>query len=518
MMKIRIPHRSSLAMMLVLATPTIGFADELDDIGFRSLQERLGASAPSGAGVVLGQVEVPNPGYGPNQSNPEFAGVTFVEQSGAAGTSGHATTVATRYFGQTLSPAPGVTTVHLWDVNQFLFSGYLKQGTASPPVSPPTGLRVFNHSWIGSLGNAGSDKELLRRADYAANAFRTMWVVGVNNGASSANEPLLSGMFHGLSVGLSSGNHGHDDTGPNTDAPGRQKPEIVAPGDFTSFATPLVGGCAALLYETRESTPELASNGFADLPQVIKAVLMAGAVRNESWTNLPTPEVQRGVTDRPLDEVFGAGVVNVDRAHRIFTGLERDGGASVPATSTLSAPSWDYETMSGSETYWHRIDLAEAATEVSVCAAWNRITPTNWASTTLPDIDVEVFSIDAAGGLVPLAGAGPEVFGGGNVRSESGLDLAELIHVRDLAAGSYAIRFRRVDDSPVTTRMAIAAWLPVAGEEAIPGDLNGDGRVDGSDFGLLLVLWGTSDPDADLDGNGIVSGSDMGVMLANWTG
>ena len=517
MIQIRIPRRAA-TLAMVLLSPAFVVADELDDIGYRALVDRLGAAAPSGAGVGLGQVEVPNPGYGPSQSDSEFAGVSFVEQSGTAGTSSHATTVATRFYGRTLSPAPGVSTVHLWDVNQFLFSGYLKQGTASPPASPPTGLRVFNHSWIGSFDNATADKELLRRADYAANAFRTMWVVGVNNGAASANEPLLAGMFHGLSVGLSNGNHGRDDTGPNTDAPGRQKPEIVAPGDFTSFATPLVGGCAALLYETRDTTPELASNALADLPQVIKAVLMAGAVRNESWTNLPTPEVERGVTDRPLDDVFGAGVVNIDRAHRIYTGLEHDGGSAVPSEATLSAPSWDYETMSASEIYWHRFDLTEAAAEVSICAAWNRITPTNWTSTTLPDIDIEVLSIDAKGGLTPLAGTGTAVFGGGNVRSVSRVDPAELIHIRDLAPGSYAVRFQRADTSPVTTRMAIAVWLPESGAEPIPGDLNDDGRVNGSDFGLLLSLWGTSDPDADLDGNGSVGGSDIGVMLANWTG
>ncbi len=517
MPQIRIPRRS-LLVAVALAVPAVSIADELDDIGYRTLVERLGAAAPTGAGVGLGQVEVPNPGYGPNQTNSEFAGISFIEESGAAGTSGHATTVATRFYGRTLSPAPGVTTVHLWDVNQFLFSGYLKQGTASPPASPPAGLRVFNHSWIGSLGNATADKELLRRADYAANAFRTLWVVGVNNGGASVNEPLLAGMFHGLSVGLSSGNHGHDDTGANTDAPGRQKPEIVAPGDFTSFATPLVGGCAALLHETRDTTPELAANNLADLPQVLKAVLMAGAVRNEAWTNLPSPEVERGVTERPLDEVFGAGVVNIDRAHRIYTGLEQDGDSAVPATATLTAPSWDYETMSGSEAYWHRFDLAETADEVSICAAWNRITPTTWTSTTLPDIDVEVFRIDAKGEPVTLAGAGVGVFGGGNVRSASGVDPAELIHIRDLAPGSYAVRFQRVDASPVTTRMAIAAWLPESGDEPLVGDLDGDGRVAGSDFGLLLSLWGSSDPDGDLDGNGSVGGSDIGVLLANWTG
>ncbi len=53
---------------------------------------------------------------------------------------------------------------------------------------------------------------------------------------------------------------------------------------------------------------------------------------------------------------------------------------------------------------------------------------------------------------------------------------------------------------------------------SIPGDLNGDGRVNGSDVGLFLALWGTSDPDADLNGNGNVEGGDLGLLIANWTG
>jgi len=53
-------------------------------------------------------------------------------------------------------------------------------------------------------------------------------------------------------------------------------------------------------------------------------------------------------------------------------------------------------------------------------------------------------------------------------------------------------------------------------QPSIPGDLNGDGVVDGEDLGLLLNLWGTNDASADLDGNGIVDGADLGILLANW--
>ena len=47
-----------------------------------------------------------------------------------------------------------------------------------------------------------------------------------------------------------------------------------------------------------------------------------------------------------------------------------------------------------------------------------------------------------------------------------------------------------------------------------PGDLNGDGMVDGGDFGLLLAAFNTADPAADLDGDGQVTGADIGGLLA----
>jgi len=54
--------------------------------------------------------------------------------------------------------------------------------------------------------------------------------------------------------------------------------------------------------------------------------------------------------------------------------------------------------------------------------------------------------------------------------------------------------------------------------EALPGDLNGDGRVTGLDMGLFLVAWGPNPGNpADFNGDGMVDGFDLGVLLANWT-
>lgn len=62
--------------------------------------------------------------------------------------------------------------------------------------------------------------------------------------------------------------------------------------------------------------------------------------------------------------------------------------------------------------------------------------------------------------------------------------------------------------------VVVEADLPPAGS---PADLNGDGVVDGADFGLLLVAWGPCEGcPADLNGDGFVNGADVGLMLVEW--
>ncbi|MFM1823026.1 MAG: hypothetical protein RI967_1292 [Planctomycetota bacterium] len=51
----------------------------------------------------------------------------------------------------------------------------------------------------------------------------------------------------------------------------------------------------------------------------------------------------------------------------------------------------------------------------------------------------------------------------------------------------------------------------------LPGDLNGDGRVDAADLAVLLAAWGTSGP-GDLNLNGTVEGADLALLLSGWTG
>ncbi len=59
--------------------------------------------------------------------------------------------------------------------------------------------------------------------------------------------------------------------------------------------------------------------------------------------------------------------------------------------------------------------------------------------------------------------------------------------------------------------------VPAAGDGPCirPGDIDGDGRVNGTDLGLLLGNWGGAGS-TDVNGDGTTDGNDLGVLLGNW--
>lgn len=132
---------------------------------------------------------------------------------------------------------------------------------------------------------------------------------------------------------------------------------------------------------------------------------------------------------------------------------------------------------------------------------------------TTPGIDPTDFTRPVDPSVAPvLTGAGHLLIldmydgsGGG-----AGVDLADV--------GLPAIRFIRISNDGSNFTPEIDAVADVAARTTGPADpdLDGDGSVGGSDLGLLLVAWGSTDPDADLNGDGIVDGPDLGLMLAAW--
>lgn len=491
-----------------------------DEIGYADLVARLGAgNVPTGAMVRVAQVEATSgTAYGPAVGDAEFAGVTFVEMSGAAGNSGHATTVAKNYYGSTLSVAPGISQVHLYEANGFIQSGYLRVGSGSAllPLVAPTGVKVFNNSWIGSVGSTTYDNDGLRRADFAMNRDGTLFCNGENNGAGSAMQPLMSEGYHGLAVGRIDGQHSAGLTPMTRDGGGRMKPEIVAPGSATSYSTPVVASCAALLYDVALSHPDLIGNLDARRPAVVKGALLAGARHRDGWSNNPSSSgATRGQTNTPLDPVYGVDVVNIDRAHLILTGGEVDAQTTVPAVSTTEGPAWGFPVSTNATNYF-RFHVEEVADEVSIAATWHRIVPTTLGTPSVANYDLFLHGVSGTT-IVPLVGdAGTSVFASGNVVSQSAVDNVEHLHVRGLQPGDYVIELRK-QGSTGSAAVAVSWLIPSFVAPALPGDTNGDGRVDGVDLAAVLSAWGLSVPSADFDQNGIVDGADLAAVLGNWT-
>lgn len=505
-----------LAALSSLLAVSAAFADE---VGYQDLLARLGAAAPTGAGVTCAQVEASESAgnYGPNKVDAAFTGVTFNALSGASGNSSHATYVAYNWYGDNLGMAKGVTLVYLYEAGSFVQAAALRtgQGVANLPLTPPFNARVFNHSWIGSFGSTTLDNEANRRADFAMTRDDTLFICGVNNGVGSALQPLMACNYNGMSVGLVSGAHSAGAPPVGIDGQGRMKPEIVAPAEFTSFSTPVVSGAATLLYETAV-TGSYATNTSRRKGCTVKAALMAGATHSATWQNqTPASGTSRGITTKPIDPIYGAGTVNIDRAHRILTADEAVGSATTGgATTPIALRGWDYEVVTAGYQRHYLVNIPSDTT-ASFTLVWNRDVPSSQLVSGTPPVANLRLELRQLVGGVPTAitgDAGASVFASGNVVSASAADNVEHLYVKGLHEGTYLLSVTR-EDSLSTTPSSTLAWIlepaPVA------GDLNGDFRVDGADLGALLGNWGFPGA-SDLTGDGTTDGADLGALLGNW--
>ncbi|MFK7961226.1 MAG: dockerin type I domain-containing protein [Phycisphaerales bacterium] len=517
---------SLVASVMTAPAALAGGEDPRAALDFDELIARLGAKAPTGTGVVMGMVEARdgNGNFGPNLSTPELAGknVTIVS-SGAPGSSGHATTVLQHFVGDDTSLAPGVSDVYLWEavdwINGFLRTG---MGGGTGPLPLPDDIRTFNNSWTGS-GPTTLINDAMRRADLVVERDDLLLVVGVTNDGST-NPPLLSHTFNALSVGVRDGTHATSATGnPGIDGPGRMKPEIVGAENFTSFATPQIGAIGAVLIETALTHPGLAGNLDADRIEVLRAAILASATKENqltgTWSNgAITSGPDRGTTVTPIDDVVGVGLANVNRAHLLLTALEQPGGDTAGDAPVVPSRGWGYDTIGLDQSRFWRIDVPAGADSFSVAASWNRRVRLSTGAWFAPDLDLILWRVDAAGDLQPLTGdAGLAWFDGGNVTSQSPVDMVEHLHVTGLAAATYVLEVRRLDNGglpPANWPFAVA-WYGPEGAAGIPEDINGDGVVDFGDLLAVISEWGTCPGcDADIDGNGEVDLIDLLNVLA----
>jgi hypothetical protein len=509
------PCTSSLVTLLLVLP---AFADT--DGGLAALRARLGSSAPTGAGIQVVQVEAPESpdAYAPDTSDPEFAGKSITKVNAPALNSWHGTNVARWLYGGSSAMAWGISSAWAYNVNSWINTNLkVGGGTSAPTAQPGSSVRVMNHSWIGSFG-AGSetfDREALRRLDFMMTRDGVLGVCGENNGAGSARQPMMGDTFNGLSVGRMDLQHSAGGTTATGDHPGRMKPDIIAPGQFTSFSTPVVGSAAVVLFET------IGGSAYSSLTasqkvQVVKACLLGGAERDENWSNeAPQEGDNRGTTNRPIDPLRGSGLLNVDRSHRILTAT-RVNGVSGVATATPPTESfgWGTATITPSQKSYWRFRVNQPTSAFDFTINWSRGVASNFASYTYANLNLRLFKLVDGSTLQPLEGdAGLEFFAGGNVSSTSVVDNIETLHLVGLEPGDYVVEISRADTSTVAFT-AYATWaLDEAAFGAVDGDLDGSGTVDAGDIGTMLTLFGTANPRADLDHSGTVDSGDIGELL-----
>jgi hypothetical protein len=405
-------------------------------IGYRDAAERLGRAMPTAAGIAFAHVEGNAGAYAPVLEGPAYDRVAFSLRSGPSEPSGHATATARIIYG-TRGLAPGVEVVHCLTTQDFLEAACLNANTTGPPVAEdptPFPPRVYNHSWIGNPPEQQA-AYILRRADYQIDTRDVVMCVGVNNGRESEVPAILASGYNVIAVGTTNGDSSGGPTG--IEVPGRSKPDLVAPNGMTSFTTPVVAACAGLLLEQADRLVE-AGHAGANRSEVIKAALLGGAVKNDSW------EVPDGLV---LDPHLGAGEVNVDRSLKILADEPLQPGQTVKRLF-----GWAYPTLKPGASAAYELKLPADAGVTTLTAVWNRRIDGRMARLTrndtgeqvdlwldaprLADIDLKLWQVEGEDTTEVAA-------------STSRVDNVELIHLPELAKGHYRIELLRDPDHDI---------------------------------------------------------------------
>lgn len=496
------------------------------EAGYQQLLDALGPNVPLGAGVAVSQVEAPegtaaNPPYFPDVMNPEFAAasdplmqqVQIVDGSGAAsnGISNHATFVAYYILGNNFGIAKAANSLITYDANRWLNDVLHVNGNTAPELQP---YKVQNHSWIGSLQSNSSDIAALQRFDYLIETGDMTAVVGANNynNASPTTSPpqhpqLLVHSYNAIVAGRSDSRHSRGVT-TTLYGPGRFRPDIVSAAPSTSLATAQISSVATVLRGVVAGTD-------ADRSETMKAILLAGATKTEfanfvdPATNAPNPWDH--TTTRPLDDLFGAGEVNVYNSYLMTVG-GHNAGSTAPPASSVSSYGWDYQNRKsdsavGDIFYNFTVPQGSTAKELSIMLAWNaKVTDTEPSSAFAPIQSLQNLDLSFYDSTASFMGTLLD-------QSASTVDNVEHIYRTNVGPGTYTLKVTGAAnwDYGLAWRMSTLFNAPNA-------DFDEDGFVTGSDFILwqrnLGTLVGASHSQGDADGDGDVDRVDLSIYTA----
>ncbi len=420
-----------------------------EEVGYNALVLELGGGLPTGmnfGGVTQVEGQDGSGRYRPDTTNSQFAGKTFSFPSGGnTGVSGHANAIGENFYGSTTSLLSDIGNITSYEVNDWLGAGFLKTGQTGLGAAPSVETnRVQNHSWAATFGSDATDLNAIRRFDFMINRDKVVAVVGVNNDNSlpggGTDRNLMSTAYNSISVGRSNGAHMSGETA--LDGEGRFRPHIVAPATSTSQATARVSSAAAFILSAIDQADGPLDT--ADDHRVVKAILMAGATKEESmnWSR---------TTTSPLDDHYGAGQLNVYNSYHILTAGQQPAAGNI----ILDERGWDFSNVStGTGTRLYFVE-ADNTFDISIMLTWDRIVSANsdWTSITssLANLDLRLWTVDEDFNLLSLVDS-----------SLSTIENLEHIWHTQLAAGRYAIEVSSADAT--STEFGIAWDMAVIPE------------------------------------------------------
>lgn len=297
----------------------------------------------------------------------------------------HADGVARFFFGRPDGVATNISQVNNYEAQHFVDTYIF----ATNPPNP--GATIINQSFTYGPQSIASQQSIDSAYDEVAARYGTLYISGAGNaGPIETPATCYNGLGVAAYLGISS-------VGPSPDN-GRCKPDITAPGDATSFSAPHVAGGAAVLRQAGLRGDGGSDTNAAVDMRTLKALLLNGAVKLNTWTNSPAS---------PLDKRQGAGVLNVFNSYMQLAGgkhapIESDNvttnnahppGSNPADIDTLSG--WNFTSLSSSVSndrvshYYFNVTngLSNTMFTVTATLVWNRQTN----QTAINDLDLFLY-------------------------------------------------------------------------------------------------------------------------------
>ncbi len=469
--------------VLPLFTPLSSLADYKADIGFSDLQAQMAGALPTGATVKVTHVEAPvndvsggaPPLYMPDPHDSQFTGKTINPPLGnpSGGYSSHATGVGYLFYGNNSSVAPGIIDIATYETNAWLNRLMTDSGSAS--VFPG---RIANHSWVGNGNSPAATGILLRLVDRQVERNEYIQVVGINNSNGTA---LLGSAYNVIAVGTTNSSQPHGSVAVDgIYQAGRTRPDVVAPLEVTSTATPVISAAAALLVQTGHDGAAALSSGStfiagvgtiynAERATTVKAALMAGAERvthNTSTTaNITDYRANGFQTSNGLDSRYGAGQINILNSYRIIAAGEQNSiQDEAGGHGAIGSSGFDFDESFGGAGGGNRAGsyFFTAGTDTTLRASlvWNmNVSNNNALTTTLHHLDLAILDLTNN----TIAGASNSAIDNSQnvwLNLMNGHDYELRVTAAETAnfSGSYALAWQ-IDATPAPVPVPAAVWL-----------------------------------------------------------